>query len=121
MQTLIANIKYAIRSNETVSIGGGEFTPKELQAFLDELGAATSAAPTAAQKINVAPTVSDEEMLERALALGYSSTQEMLQNQASTEHRQYIFNLEKQYQNTPQAQAMRDAFGLPSNTWVAFK
>lgn len=31
MQTVISNIKHAIRNNETVSIGGGEFSPEELR------------------------------------------------------------------------------------------
>ena len=35
LKTVIANIKYAIRSNETVSIGGGLFSPNELQLIVD--------------------------------------------------------------------------------------
>jgi hypothetical protein len=30
LTTLLANIRYAARNHETVVIGGGEFTPKEL-------------------------------------------------------------------------------------------
>ena len=35
LKTVIANIKYAIRNNETVSIGGGLFSPNELQPIID--------------------------------------------------------------------------------------
>lgn len=34
MQTIIANIKHSIRNNETVIIGGGEFSPNELRAIV---------------------------------------------------------------------------------------
>ena len=46
---MITNIKHAIRNNETVSIGGGEYSPTELKAFLavfdDLLDAACTALP----------------------------------------------------------------------------
>ena len=46
---MIANLKHAIRNNETVTIGGGEFSPAELKAFLavfdDLLDAACTALP----------------------------------------------------------------------------
>lgn len=35
LKTLIANIKYAIRNRETVSIGGGLFDATELQTLVD--------------------------------------------------------------------------------------
>ena len=40
MQTFTANLKHAARNNETLHMGGGTFTPKELQqvaAQLDQL------------------------------------------------------------------------------------
>ena len=35
MDSIIANIKYAIRNKENVNIGGGIFTPAELQKIVD--------------------------------------------------------------------------------------
>lgn len=37
MDTFIANLKHAIRNRETVTIGGGEFTPQELQEVVKKL------------------------------------------------------------------------------------
>jgi hypothetical protein len=34
---LMANIKHAIRNNETVTIGGCEYTPDELRDAIDEI------------------------------------------------------------------------------------
>lgn len=42
MNTFIANLKYAIRNRETVSVGGGEFSTEELKEVLATLEAATS-------------------------------------------------------------------------------
>ena len=39
MQTLMANLKHAIANRETVSIGGGDFTPDELKAVLAQIDA----------------------------------------------------------------------------------
>ena len=35
MKTLIANIKYAIRNKEIITIGGGVFTPDEMQQIVN--------------------------------------------------------------------------------------
>jgi hypothetical protein len=35
LETIIANIKQAIRNRESVTIGGGVFTPQELQTLID--------------------------------------------------------------------------------------
>lgn len=43
MHTLIANIKKAIRDNEIVSIGGGDFEAVELGQIIDLYNAATQA------------------------------------------------------------------------------
>lgn len=37
MDTFIANLKRAIRNNETVTIGDGQFTPEELQEVLKKI------------------------------------------------------------------------------------
>ena len=37
MQTFMANLKHAIANRETVSIGGGDFTPDELKAVIAEI------------------------------------------------------------------------------------
>lgn len=37
MDTFIANLKHAIRNREPVTIGGGEFTPEELQGILNDI------------------------------------------------------------------------------------
>ena len=39
MQTFMANLKHAIANRETVSIGGGDFTPDELKAVLAQIDA----------------------------------------------------------------------------------
>ena len=39
MKTFIANLKYAIRNNESVFMGGGEFNKQELQEVLSALEA----------------------------------------------------------------------------------
>jgi hypothetical protein len=43
MKTLIANIRYAIRNGESVTIGGGEFSPYELQKIVQLYEAANLA------------------------------------------------------------------------------
>ena len=35
MKTLIANIKYAIRNKEIITVGGGVFTPDEMQQIVN--------------------------------------------------------------------------------------
>lgn len=37
MKTFLANLKHAVRNKETVTIGGGEFTPKELEPVVNAL------------------------------------------------------------------------------------
>jgi hypothetical protein len=37
MRVILANIQHAIRNNETTIIGGGKFSPEELQHFLDNV------------------------------------------------------------------------------------
>ena len=37
IRTLTANVKHAIRNKETVSIGGGAFSPKDLRVLLEIL------------------------------------------------------------------------------------
>ena len=37
MREILANIRYAIRNNETIIIGGGEFSSDELQQMLDDI------------------------------------------------------------------------------------
>ena len=39
MKTLISNIKYAVRNNETISIGGGEFNAKEFLGLIESVDA----------------------------------------------------------------------------------
>jgi hypothetical protein len=39
MQTFLANLVHAIRNKETVSIGGGEFSPAELTVVLCDIQA----------------------------------------------------------------------------------
>jgi hypothetical protein len=36
METLIANLKYAARNGETVTIGGGSFSPEEIKAAVEQ-------------------------------------------------------------------------------------
>lgn len=43
MQTIIANIKHAIRNRETVTIGGGEFNSQELCTIIQLYEAAVKA------------------------------------------------------------------------------
>lgn len=40
---MISNIKHAIRNRETVAIGGGEFSPAELQQFVERCEALAKA------------------------------------------------------------------------------
>jgi hypothetical protein len=37
MRVILANIQHAIRNNETTIVGGGKFSPEELQHFLDNV------------------------------------------------------------------------------------
>jgi hypothetical protein len=37
LSTFIANLKHAVQNQETVTIGGGEFTPAEIDQVLKEL------------------------------------------------------------------------------------
>jgi hypothetical protein len=51
MKTLLANLRHAARNGETVTVGGGEFTPAELAAFVVNCGALITAAETALEAL----------------------------------------------------------------------
>lgn len=44
MNTLIANLNHAVRNGETVTIGGGEFSPEEIRSALAQFEALKAAA-----------------------------------------------------------------------------
>lgn len=54
MKTLLANMRHAVRNGETVTIGGGQFSPAELHQALADISEARDALKTAADIIKTA-------------------------------------------------------------------